>query len=88
VIPYTDNFLSEDERIRVFLEGVEEEDLIWHRDERDREVEVLGGTGWMIQFENELPKTLYEGDVISIPKMEYHRLIRGEDSLTIRILEQ
>ena len=70
---------------RKFTQDIDEEELVWHRDRRDREVKVLGNTDWQFQFEDSIPQQLQ--DTIFIPKNTYHRLIKGTGNLGIRILE-
>jgi hypothetical protein len=70
---------------RKFTEDTPEEEFVWHRDENDREVEILEPTNWMFQFDNELPQVLK--DKIHIPKEVYHRLIKGTGTLNVRIKE-
>ena len=70
---------------REFLETVDEEELVWHRDRRDREVELLEPTDWMFQFDNEIPFLIK--DKIFIPRETYHRLIKGTQNLRIKINE-
>ena len=71
--------------IRTFSKDVDEMDLIWHRDDEDRTIEVLEGKGWRFQRDNELPLELKEGDRIFIPKYQVHRVIKGETDLKIKI---
>ncbi len=70
---------------RKFTQDVEEEELVWHRDRNDRQVEVVGTTDWQFQFEDLIPQQLQ--DTVFIPKDTYHRLIKGTGNLDIRILE-
>ena len=86
VKPYTELKLRNG-KIRVFREDVKEEDLIWHRDLKDRTLVVLEGYGWQLQIDNEIPMDLLEGHSYSIDKMEYHRVIKGEGDLVVRIYE-
>lgn len=85
-VPYTELKCSNG-KIRVFRESVREEDLVWHRDKNDRSVHVLEGQGWQLQRDNALPLLLLEGHSYSIDKMEFHRIIKGEGDLVIRIYE-
>jgi hypothetical protein len=78
-----DEKLEEGYYIRTFSEGVDDMELVWHRDREDRIVESVGDTDWMIQVDNELPKTLTE--TIYIPKYTYHRVIKGNNNLTVKI---
>ena len=78
--PYTDK-----SNIRTFSKDVDEMDLIWHRDDEDREINILEGNGWQFQRDNELPLELREGDRIFIPRYQVHRVIKGETDLKIKI---
>ena len=69
--------------IRKFSEGVDNSELVWHRDKEDRIVESIGYTDWMVQLDNQLPIPLTE--TIYIPKEMYHRVIKGTGDLTVRI---
>jgi hypothetical protein len=69
--------------IRTFSKNVNDKELVWHRDKEDRLVESVGNTDWMIQLDNELPKPLNE--TIFIPKEVYHRVIKGNGDLTVKI---
>jgi hypothetical protein len=71
--------------IRTFTQDIDKDELVWHRDRRDRKVTVLKETDWKLQFDNELPQVLK--DVIFIPKNTYHRVIKGTGELNIRIQE-
>ena len=71
--------------LRKFKEDINEGELVWHRDRRDRKVEILNNTNWMVQLEDEIPHQLKE--TIFIPKNTYHRLIKGAGDLDLRILE-
>lgn len=70
---------------RTFTQDIDEEELVWHRDRRDREVKVIGETDWMFQLEDNIPQQLK--DTIFIPKSTYHRLIKGTGELNILIQE-
>ena len=88
--PYTDEVLEkhgtkESYRIRTFEEDLDDRELIWHRDEETRRVTVLSGDGWKLQIDNEVPKPLVIGKRYAIPRMVYHRVIKGENALVLRI---
>ena len=85
--PYNE-VLENDYIIREFSGDVNESELIWHRDKKTRKVTILQGEGWKIQMDNSLPETLEEGREYHIPKMEYHRLIKGTGNLLIQIKEK
>ena len=87
VNPYKDE-LEGDYKIRTFSEDISENELIWHRDRNDREITVVEGAGWQLQMDNKLPEDLQKGKLYNINKMEYHRLIKGEGTLKIKIWEK
>jgi hypothetical protein len=69
--------------IRTFTENVEDSELVWHRDKEDRIVKSVGKTDWMLQMDNEVPKII-EGEFF-IPKNTYHRVIKGNGDLTVKV---
>ena len=85
--PYTE-IVKGNTRVRVLNENVDSHELVWHRDKKDRVVEVLQSNGWKFQMDNELPQTLKRGDVLEIKKNTYHRVLKGEGDLVIKIIEQ
>ena len=78
--PYT-QVKSNDIIERIFTPDIEEEELVWHRDEKDREVRVIGDTDWMFQFDNDLPISFRHP--IYISKGVIHRVIKGTGPLHI-----
>ena len=84
VKPYTESY-DNGLIIREFKEDVDSEELVWHRDKRTREITILEGRGWQLQLDNQLPKELQQGLLYTIPKMEYHRLIKGTGKLVVKI---
>lgn len=78
--PYEDK-----NNIRTFSKDVNEEELIWHRDKQWRYITILEGENWQLQMDNELPKVLEMGQTYLIPRMVYHRVIKGEGDLKILI---
>ena len=85
-VPYIDSNET-GYRLRTFNKDVQEEELIWHTDERDRVVEVVESKGWQFQFDDELPFGLQKGTIIHIPKGKIHRIIKGDSKLIIKIKE-
>jgi len=83
-LPY-DEEINESYRVRVFSESIEDEELKWHRDRQDRLVEVIDSKGWELQFDNEIPVKLKKGMNIIIPEGVYHRVIKGDGNLKIKI---
>jgi hypothetical protein len=85
---YTDWNRLDESFIRVFCEQLEDKELVWHRDKRDRTVEVISGTGWKFQYDNNVPFELYEGMVLEIKAYSYHRILKGTTDLILRITEK
>ena len=86
-LPFEQIRVAENSFIRKFSSHLESEELYWHKDKRDRVIEVISGSGWMYQEENKLPVELFPGHVFSIKKETWHRVIRGSDDLSILIRE-
>jgi hypothetical protein len=74
--------------IREFSDDVTQDELVWHRDLKDRKIEVLEGRGWKFQIDNSLPFNIIPGDHLTVKAKEYHRLIKGDTSLKLRITEK
>ena len=74
-------------RIRTFYSDIPNEELVWHRDKKDRIVRVIESQGWGFQKDNELPLLLEEEELLFIPKMSWHRVIKGHGKLIIEIYE-
>lgn len=85
--PYKNTKTSENSFIREFSSNVLDEELVWHRDERDRNLEILEGENWYIQFDNYMPEKLIKGETYYVPKNVYHRVIKGTTHLKIHITE-
>jgi quercetin dioxygenase-like cupin family protein len=84
--PYND-ILNEGYFIRNFDNLLNSDELIWHRDKKNREVTVLEGNNWKFQYDNCLPFVLFKGDTIRVPAEIYHRLIKGTTALSLKIKE-
>ena len=81
--PYTDLEITNKHIIREFSENIDPIELMWHRDDEDRTIEIVGETNWQIQLEDQLPTSL--NTPLFIPKHEWHRVIKGEGKLIIKI---
>ena len=81
--PYKEDKISENTFIREFNQETDSSEYIWHKDKEDRIVESIGETDWLVQIDNELPKKI-EGQVF-IPKETYHRVIKGNGDLRIKL---
>ena len=78
--PYKDS-----SNIRSFSKNVKKLELVWHKDDEDRDIEILEGKGWQMQFDDELPFDLVKGDHIFIKRNRIHRILKGVTDLKIRI---
>lgn len=83
--PYTDIEITDKHIIREFDENIDPIEMLWHRDLEDRTITVLEGNDWCFQKENKLPVELKEGVRIFIPALEWHRVIKGNTNLKIKI---
>lgn len=85
--PYTD-IKKGNLKIREFSHNIESDELVWHRDKRDRTVTVLEGEGWWFQMDDDIPREMKEGDVLKVPKETFHRIFKaGTSPLKIQIKE-
>ena len=81
--PYIDLEVTDEYILRQFSENVDPIELLWHRDDEDRTVEIVGETDWSLQLDNSLPTSLQER--IFIPRHQWHRVIKGTGVLTLKI---
>ena len=81
--PYTDIEKTDKYIIREFSENIDPIELLWHRDDEDRTVEIIGETNWKLQLDNQLPTSL--NHPIRIPRHEWHRVIKGTGTLRLKI---
>lgn len=83
VRPYTDIEVTDSYIIREFSENIDPIELLWHRDNEDRTVEIIGKTDWKVQLDNKLPTSM--NNPIFIPRHEWHRVIKGTGNLKLKI---
>jgi hypothetical protein len=81
--PYKDLEITDQYIIREFNENIDPIELLWHRDDEDRTIEILEGIDWQIQLDNSLPSSLSQR--IFIPRHMWHRTIKGTGPLKIKI---
>jgi len=81
--PYTDIEVTDKYIIREFNESIDPIELLWHRDDEDRTVEIVGKTNWKVQLDNELPTSLNQP--IFIKRHHWHRVIKGDGNLILKI---
>jgi hypothetical protein len=84
-LPFQETKISDNTFIREFSQDTESGEFMWHRDYESRIIESIGETDWMFQMDNELPKIISEK--IYIPKGIYHRIIKGNGDLKIKLIK-
>jgi len=83
ILPYKDIELSESYTIRRFDSDIDPIELMWHRDLEDRLIKPLSDNDWKIQLDECLPINIDKH--IFIPKLVWHRAIKGTTNLLIKI---
>ncbi len=81
--PYINLEVTENYIIRKFDNDVDPLELLWHQDFENRTIHSIEPTDWKIQLEDELPIDINSS--IFIPKNKYHRLIKGNGDLILKI---
>jgi hypothetical protein len=81
--PYTDIEVTNKYIIREFNENIDPIELMWHRDNENRTIEIVGETDWKVQLDNQLPTSLNEH--IFIERHQWHRVIKGTGTLKLKI---
>lgn len=81
--PYIDIEVTDKYIIREFNENIDPIELMWHRDDENRTLEILGETDWKLQLDNQLPTSINEQ--IFIEKHQWHRVIKGTGTLKLKI---
>ena len=71
--------------LRTFSSEVNEDELKWHYDLKDRKVQIIRGDDWELQMDKELPVKLTPLKEYFIPKGVYHRVIKGNNNLKIKL---
>tara|TARA_R100000234_G_C4958403_1_gene160638 strand:+ start:81 stop:356 length:276 start_codon:yes stop_codon:yes gene_type:complete len=74
-----------DKIVREFRGDVDPSELIWHQDREDRLIKIIEANGWGYQLDNQLPLPLEDGQELFIPKMMYHRVIKGTGPLVVEV---
>jgi quercetin dioxygenase-like cupin family protein len=88
MVPYAHAQLTDHEFERTFDVNVAPHELVWHRDHNTRLITVMEGSGWQFQLDNQLPQLLKVGDQFEVHAGVYHRLIKGDSNLKLRICER
>lgn len=83
--PFNDEQINENTFIRVFSQDIDSHELVWHKDREDRIIQSIEPSSWKFQFDNQLPIDLDR--TIFIPKETYHRLIKGDGELKLKLIK-
>ena len=81
--PYTDIEITDKYIIREFNENIDPIELMWHRDDESRTIEIIGETDWQIQLDNQLPTSM--NVPIFIPKHMWQRTIKVTSNIQLKI---
>lgn len=84
-LPFNEEKINKNTFIRIFDEKTDEMHFVWHKDREDRIISSINNTDWKIQIDNELP--IYITGEIFIPKEVYHRLIKGNGNLLLKVIK-
>jgi hypothetical protein len=86
MLPYKE-IKKEGYTLREFSNKTSSIEFVWHRDKEDRYVQVVSGTDWLFQLDNQAPQA-FPKDKLFIPKETYHRLIKGTGDLVVKIYKE
>ena len=81
--PYTEFNDGNNKVTRLFYSKVDPKKLKWHMDDEDRIIQALHKNNWQFQLEDRLPVSLDKP--IFIKRHQWHRLIKGDGSLMIKV---
>lgn len=79
--PYKEDKTGENTYRRIFSSNLDSSELKWHQDWENRTVEFPSVNNWMIQIDNELPKSCVGS--FYIPQGVWHRIIKGDGDLEV-----
>ena len=82
-LPFEQKDVSNEIKIRTFSSNTDIGEFTWHRDREDRVVELIEGENWHVQLDNELPTSLNQP--IFIERHQWHRVIKGDGNLRLKI---
>lgn len=85
MLPFEETKLGNNVFIREFSKDIDSGEFMWHRDEEDRIIEATKHSDWKIQLDNQIPISI--NMPVLIKKGEWHRLIKGNGNLEIKIVK-
>jgi len=83
--PYTQKDISPGFFQRTFDKNVDDGELQWHRDKKNRYIKILSGEGWYLQMDDEMPQLLCVNSTYYVPKETYHRVLKNRDCTNLVI---
>ena len=83
-IPYKEDF-NDNFYLRTFNQDTPDQELKWHFDDENRKIIPTKGDSWKIQIDESLPEELKIGKEYFIPVDVYHRVIKGNGDLEIKL---
>ena len=86
MFPFKEKKINDRLLLREFSNTHVSSDQMWHRDRENRTIIVVESGGWSFQKDNQLPVLLKEGDRIKIQKEEWHRVIKGDGKLVVKVI--
>ena len=86
--PYKETQIQRNVYLRVFESTIDPKELVWHRDNENRDILCLEGKGWFLQKDNQLPVELIAGKSYSIERDEWHRIVPNHSTLKLIIIKQ
>ena len=73
--------------IRTFPIEVDDAELEWHVDYEDRDITVIKSGGWKLQLDEDIPRPMKDDQKIFIKKLSWHRIIKGNEPLIVKIIK-
>jgi hypothetical protein len=73
--------------IRTFKEYTPSGEFKWHFDDENRKIIPISGHNWKIQIDESLPEELIIGKEYFIPVDVYHRIIKGDGDLELKLFK-
>jgi len=83
-LPFTEK-ITNGYNTRTFSSNINENELKWHFDEEDRIVVCEHDTDWQLQMDDELPIKIEKNKKYFIPEGQYHRIIKGNGDLIVKV---
>lgn len=77
----------EEGSLRFFSSTVDDAEFEWHVDFEDRLITILKSNNWKLQLDETIPQKLIVGQEIFIEKFTWHRIIKGEGDLVVKIIK-